>query len=155
MPWQTLIQTPQALFGRCGQLTAIGNKRICRENGGSGGLCEDREAPPLWARLLAESFCHVEKVGNVVHSQDAAASKRRIQDFVTSCEGTRVRCGGARSGLGAASLDHDNGFAEGYFSGRGKKRARIAYRLHVKQNAVCVRITAKVIDQVAPAHIQH
>src|SRR3984893_15117648 len=125
MPWQTLIQTPQALFGRCGQLTAIGNKRIRRENGGSAGIGDAREPRPFGSRLLAESFCHVEKVGNVVHSQDAAASKRRIQNFVTSCEGTRVRCRGARGGFGATSLDHDNGFAERYFSGCRKKRARL------------------------------
>src|SRR5580693_7482273 len=100
MPWQKLIQTLQALFGKCGQLTAIGNKRIRSENGGSAGIGYDREPRPFGSRLLAESFCHVEKVGNAVHSQDAAPSKRRIQNVVTSCEGTRVRRRGARSGLG-------------------------------------------------------
>src|ERR1700677_5417439 len=114
MPWQKLIQTLQALFGERSQLTAIGNKRISRESGSSAGIGYDREPRSSGLRLLAKGFRHIEEVCNVVHSQHAAASKCRIENFIASCEGTRVRCRGPRSGIGPARLDHDNGFAEGH-----------------------------------------
>jgi hypothetical protein len=54
-----------------------------------------------------------------------------------------------------ARLDYDHRFSQRYFARGGEKRPGIADRLHVKENALSVRIIAKVVNQVSPSHIQH
>src|SRR5687768_6272856 len=56
---------------------------------------------------------------------------------------------------GAPSLDDDNRLAEGDFTRSRQERASIAYRFHVDDDAVRLRVIAEVINQVAPADIKH
>ena len=52
-------------------------------------------------------------------------------------------------------LDDDDWFRKRDLTRSGKKRARVAHRFHVKQNAARVRIVAEMINQIAPVHIGH
>ena len=55
----------------------------------------------------------------------------------------------------ASGLDHDDRLVERNFACRRQERAGVADRFHVNHDAVRPRIAAEVVDQVAPAHVQH
>ncbi len=56
---------------------------------------------------------------------------------------------------GASRLDHDDRLGQRHFTRRREERPRVSDRLHVHDNALGVGIVAQVVDQVAPAHVQH
>ena len=60
-----------------------------------------------------------------------------------------------RRGSGSPDLDDDNWFRKRNLTRSRKKRARVAHRFHIKQNAARVRIVAEMINQIAPVHIGH
>ena len=61
----------------------------------------------------------------------------------------------SRCGLGTSRFDHDDGLAERHLASGGNERTRVPHRLHVDQDALRVRIISKVVEQVAPAYVQH
>src|SRR5690606_7496090 len=70
-------------------------------------------------------------------------------------ECTSVRRGGLRSLCGAACLDNDDWLVKCNLTSSRDKGTSVADRLHVQHNAAGVWIVTKVIDQIAPAHIEH
>ena len=66
-----------------------------------------------------------------------------------------MRSRGLCGPLGATRFDHNDGFGEGDFARRRKKSSRVPDGLHVDDDAFCMRVVAKIIDQVAPINIKH
>ena len=58
-------------------------------------------------------------------------------------------------GFRPACLHYDDRLIERNFASGGEKRARLADRFHVHDNAVGARVVAEIIDEVAPAHVEH
>src|SRR5207237_10676079 len=52
-------------------------------------------------------------------------------------------------------LEYDDGLIERNFAGGGEKGAGLADCFHIHDNAVGARVVAEIIDQVAPAHVEH
>src|SRR2546423_389224 len=59
------------------------------------------------------------------------------------------------SGFALPGLDDDDGFVKRNLAGRGEKTAGVADRLHIYKDAGGVRVIPKVVNQVAPAYVQH
>ena len=59
------------------------------------------------------------------------------------------------AGLGAAGLDDDDRLGQRHLARGREERPRVADRLHVDDDAVGVRVVAEVVDQVAPADVEH
>ena len=107
------------------------------------------------ARLLGQDLGHVEQVGDAVDAQHAAAAEGGVQHLVAAGQRAGVRRGGLGGGLGAARLDHDDRLASAPPRAPPKEGAGVADRLHVDQDALRVRVVAEVVDQVAPADVEH
>src|ERR1700747_2546004 len=104
---------------------------------------------------MREDLGHVKEIRNALDSKDSAAAERSIKNLVAACEGSRVRTGSFRSGLGTARLYDDNWFLEGDSTSGREERARVSYGFDVEQNTVRVGVFPKVVDQVAPSYVQH
>src|SRR5690606_22969039 len=52
-------------------------------------------------------------------------------------------------------LNDDDRLAQRDFTRRGQERLRVTDRLHVNDNTRRLRVVAEVVDQVAPANVQH
>ena len=136
-------------------MRAAADQHVGGNDARTAGVGDDSEARAFRARLFAENFRHVEQFGNRLHAQDADTLERRLQHFIAARERTGVGRGGFRGGFRATGLDDDDWFGQGDFARGGKKRARIADGFHVDDNAFGVRIIAKMINQIAPAHVEH
>src|ERR1051325_4564401 len=66
-----------------------------------------------------------------------------------------MRSSSLGSSLGAAWFDHNNGFCQGHFAGGREKSSGVADRFHVNDYAFCMRVISKVINEIAPVHVQH
>jgi hypothetical protein len=72
-----------------------------------------------------QNFRHRKKVSDGLHAQHAAAAKGSLEHFIAAGEGSGVRGCGLCGGLGASSLDHDDGLVERDFARGRQKRAGI------------------------------
>ena len=152
---QNLIQRRHRLRRQIGELRAAADEHVRGEHAGAAGIGHNRQARTFRARLFGEHFGHVEQFGNGVHAQNADALECRLQHFIAAGERAGVRRGGFRGGLGAAGLDDDDRFRQRHFARGGQKRPRIANGFHVDDNAFRIRIVAEMINQIAPADIEH
>ena len=91
----------------------------------------------------------------MVDPQHPTATKGGIEYRIAARE--RPGVGGRRLGrrLGASGLNHNNRLGQGHLPRRRQKRSRVANRLHIDDDAVGMGVIAQVVDQVAPAHIEH
>ena len=64
----------------------------------------------------------------------------------------RRRFGGC---LRASRLDHDDRFGQRHLARRRQKCPRVADGLHVQHDAGRLGIVAEVVDEIAPAHVEH
>jgi hypothetical protein len=138
-----------------GELAAAGDQGVRRENPGTAGVRDDRQALPGRAGLLGQEVGDVEEVGDRVDAQDADPPERGGQDLVGAREGAgvRSRCLG---GLGGpAGLDDDDRLGQGHLAGGREEGPGVPDRLHVDDDALGRRVVAEVGDQVAPAHVEH
>ncbi len=138
-----------------GQLSAGSHESVGGQHTRSAGIGDDAEARSARTRLLAESLCHIKEVGDVLHAQHAATAEGSFENVIASGQRSGVGRGSAGSGLGASGFDHDDRLAESNLARRRKERSRVAHRLHVNENALGVGIVAEVINEIAPADIEH
>src|SRR6202040_323062 len=108
---------------------------------------ENRKPRALRAWLFAENFGHVEQICDGVDGQDPRPPEGGIENFITSSERAGVRRRSPGSSFRPARLDYDHRFSQRYFARGREKRPGVADRLHVKENALSVRIIAKVVNQ--------
>ena len=52
-------------------------------------------------------------------------------------------------------FDDNDGFGQSYFTRCGEKRPSVPNGLHIDDNAAGVWVVPQVIDQVAPANVEH
>src|SRR3954453_2361849 len=91
----------------------------------------------------------------MLHAQHAATPESGVQYLVTAGERACMRgCGMSRS-RSAARLEHNDRFGKGNLTSSRQKGARIADRLHIEHDALCMGIIAEIIDQIAPANVEH
>ncbi len=153
--WQDLVQFLVRGLGQFGQLTAAHEQGIGCQHARPAGVGDDRQASPRGSRLLGKHLGHIKKIGNAVHAQDAAAPESRFEHFVAASQRTGMRSGGLGCPFGAPGLDDNNRLGQRDFTGGREKRPCIADRFHVDDNALGAWIIAQVMDQIAPADIQH
>ena len=90
-----------------------------------------------------------------VDAEDADAAEGGVEHFVAAGERAGVRGGGLGGGLGASGLDDDDGLGQRDFARGREERAGVADRFHVDDDALGARVVAEVVDEIAPAHIEH
>ena len=95
LPWlqcarKEFVQLLQRRFGKPGQFAAVRDQRVGGQHTRSASVGQNRQPRASGPRLLAQHFGHVKEVGDVVHTQHAAAAEGRIENFVAS--GQRSRC---------------------------------------------------------------
>ena len=116
---------------------AAGDQRIGRQHAGAAGVRDDRQARSLRARLLGRALPPCRTVPQIVSTRNTpAAPERRIEHFIAA--GRANRCATPRlwPRLGAAGLDDDDRLGQRHFARRGQKRARVADRFHVDDDAL-------------------
>ncbi len=155
---QRLVQCSHGIVGQARQLATGGNQSVRGQYGRAGGVADDGQARSARARLLAQRFGHREERLHAVHAQHAAAQQGRRQHCVVGrVRGIKVSGGARRLHADARllGLQHDDRLGKRHFARCGQKGPRIAQRFHIDKNAFGVYIAAKIINQVAPAHIHH
>ncbi len=152
---EELVQAPQTLWRKLGQFSTIGHQRVRGQNRRAARIGQDRKPRALGAGLSAEHFGHIEKIRDIVHPQNSRPAEGRVQHFVAARECAGVRGGSPRGLLRSTGLDHDDRLGECDFTRCGQERPRISHGFHVEQDALGVRVVAKVVDQIAPINIQH
>src|SRR6185436_13277719 len=89
------------------------------------------------------------------YPQHARAPERCLEHVVASGKSSRMRTGRPGGGVCSTHLEHDDRLGERDFSSGREKRARIADRLHVAEDAPGVRVVTEVSDEITPSHIKH
>ena len=138
-----------------GQLAAAGDQGIGGEHAGAARVGQDRQARALRPRLGVEDLGHAEQLGDPVHAQHAAAAEGGIEHLVAAGQGPGVRRRRLGRLLGAAGLDDDDRLGQRHLARRRQEGPRVADRLHVDEDALGMRVVAEVVDQVAPADVEH
>ncbi len=105
--------------------------------------------------LLGEHLGHVEDLRDRVDPQHADAAEGGVEHLVAAGERAGVRRRRLGRRLGPARLDHDDRLGQRHLARRRQERPRIADRFHVDHDALGVRVVAEVVDQVAPADVEH
>ena len=141
--------------GDFGQLAAAHDQRIGGEHARPARVGDDGEVGAGGARLLAQHLGHVEEFGDVVDAQHADARKRGVEYVIAAGERTSMRGRGLGRRLGAPCLDDDDRLGERDFARRRQEAAGVADRLHVDDNGFGALVLAKIVDQVAPVHVEH
>ena len=152
---QQLVQLGHRVAREFRELPTAHNQRVSREHAGTAGIGQDGQARALGARLLAEDVGHGEQVANGVHTQHAAAAEGSVEDVVAAGQRPGVRGGGFGGGFGPAGFENNNGLGERHLTGRGEKRAGVADRFHVDDDAARVGVIAQIVDQITPVHVEH
>ncbi len=128
---------------------------VSRQHGRSARVRHDCQSRTLGTRLLVESFSEIEKLRDGVHAQNTAAAEGGVENVILAGERPGVRCSSLGGGLRATRLDHNDRFGECDFACRRQEASCVTDRLHVQHDAARVRIVAQILDQIAPADVQH
>ena len=152
---QNLVEGGHGFGRQFRQLAAASDEHVRGQHGRAAGVGDDGQMRAAGARLLGKNFGHVEQFGDVFHAQHAGALEGRLQNFIAPGQRAGVGGGGLGGGGGAAGLDDDDRLGQRHFAGGGQERAGVADGFHVDDNAAGARIVAQMIDQVAPADIDH
>ena len=150
-----LVQGLHRFRGELGQLPSVRTAAIGREHARTAGIRHDSQPRSFGSRLLREHFRHVEQIGDRLHPQYPRPPECRVEHLVASGESARMRRRRLSGRLCASCLDYDDRLAQRNFPRRREKRARIAHRLHVHNDALRAWIIPQVVDQVAPVDIEH
>src|SRR5271157_699378 len=138
-------------FGReLGEFAVARHQRVGSEYARSAGVGENTKPLAPGTRLLGQYIRHKEDVSDAVDAKNAGAAEGRVQYFIAAGERAGVRGGGLGSGGGPSRLDDDDRLGQRDFARRREEGARVANRFHVDDDALGARVTAEVIDQVAP-----
>ena len=128
----------------------------CRcERAGTAGVGDDSQSRAAGAGLFGEHFSHVEQLADGFHAQHADAAKSGIEHFIAAGEGAGVGGGGFGGGVGATDFDDNDGLGQRHFARGGEESARVADGFHVANNAPGMRVVAEIVDEIAPADIEH
>src|SRR5713101_296505 len=93
-----------------------GAQCIRGKNAWTSRIGHNRKSGSARRRLFAENVRHMKEFRNVLDTQDAATTERRSVYFVASRQGSRMRRGGPGSCFRTARFDHNDWFAERYFT---------------------------------------
>ena len=149
------VESLQSVLREHGQLSAGGHERIGSQDSRSARIRDDAKPRAARTRLLAQRFGHVKEVSDVLHAQHTATAEGGFENVVASGQRAGVGRGSAGSGLGTSSLNYDDRLAESNLASCGKEGSRVTHRFHVYENALGVGIVAEIIDEIAPADIEH
>src|SRR5262249_25943065 len=138
-----------------GNATVAGDESICREHAGAASVGDHAETWSLRQRLTRKNFGHVEKIRDVLYAKYATATEGDVENFVGSGQRSGVRSGGFGSGGSASRLDDEDRLVERNLASGGQERARVADRLHIDDDRFRARIVTEVVDEVAPADVEH
>ncbi len=86
------------------EFAAAGEKGIGRQDAGTAGVGDDRQAAAGGAGLLGEDIGHGEQIGDVIDAQHATAAEGGVEDFVAAGEGAGMRGGGFGGGVAIGRL---------------------------------------------------
>jgi len=138
-------------------LASFENKAVGGNDGGSPAIGDNRKARTTRKRLSGEHVEHIEHLGHATDAQDPGLSKRGFYYIIAAGKRTGMGSRGFGGCGSASSLENDDWFPGHHFARRQEKGARIADRFHIKDNAACARIVAKVTNEIphpTPASIQ-
>ncbi len=137
------------------QFASRGEQRIGGQHSRAAGVGDNRQPRTSWARLLIERLGEIKKLRDGVDAQHAAPPESSIQNVILAGQRAGVRRGGLGGSLSAPGLDYDDGLGERHLACRRQERSRIPHRFHVQHDAARFRIVTQILDQVAPADVEH
>ncbi len=106
-------------------------------------------------RLLGKHVGNVEQVRDRVDTEHARPAERGGKDLVGAGQRSRVGGRGLRRLGRPAGLDDDDRLRESHLASGREEGAGVADRLHVDDDAPGRRVVSEVVDDVAPAHVEH
>ncbi len=65
-------------------MTAVGNQLVRRQNGWASGVGHDGQPGSLGSWLLGQNLCHIEDIGDIADTQDAAAPESGVEHLITA-----------------------------------------------------------------------
>ena len=126
----------------------LGLARVGREDAGTAGVGQDRDAPAARDRLVRQQGRDIEELFEGLRADHAGLPEERVDDGVALRQRARVRRRGPRAGPGAAGLDRHDGLRPGDAPRDAREESGRAEALEVKEDHVGARVLRPELEQV-------
>ena len=150
------VEDLQGRRGRPGQLAAGLDQGVGGQDAGPAGVGDDRQLRPARPRLLGQHVGHVEDLRDRVRPaarrtrRNAASSTSSLPAIEPVCDAAAFAAASVRPALITMI-----GLDERHLARRREERPGVADRLHVDHDALRLGVVRQVVDQVAPADVEH